>query len=267
MTNSQKALPVIKSLWIGDRLGRIEKLAYKSFVANGHTMELFVYDDVKNVPKGVVLRDANLILPREDIFEYKDKKSVVGFSDWFRYKMIYNEGGVWVDADMICLRPFSFANEVVFGRQEDGVVNNAVVGAPPGHSLFGFMAKQAASPNDFLPFDSFRVKRRKLKRRFLQGNKRGNVKWGEAGPLGLSQAVEHFNLGILALPVRAFYPIHPAHWEQVFDSTFFDVERFFPDSYGIHLWNEMMRRKPGFNKEGDFPKDSLIELLAEKYDL
>ncbi|MGO3241071.1 MAG: capsular polysaccharide synthesis protein [Sphingobacteriaceae bacterium] len=28
------------------------------------------------------------------------------FSDWFRIKLIHDEGGWWVDSDMLCINPF-----------------------------------------------------------------------------------------------------------------------------------------------------------------
>ena len=36
-------------------------------------------------------------------------------------------------------------------------------------------------------------------------------------------------------------------------------------SYGLHLWNEMSRRSPGFDKNGRFPPDSLFEQLCARY--
>ena len=36
-------------------------------------------------------------------------------------------------------------------------------------------------------------------------------------------------------------------------------------SYAIHLWNEMIRRKPGFDKDRTYPERSLIEELKRRY--
>ena len=59
----------IHGLWIGSNLSRLELLTLHSFVRFGHKFQLWVYDALATpVPAGVVLRDANEILPRSRIF-------------------------------------------------------------------------------------------------------------------------------------------------------------------------------------------------------
>ncbi len=258
---------IIKTLWIGPALSTIEQLCIKSFLAHGHRVELFVYDDVQSIPDGTIVRDGNDILSEEKIFMHRRKSSYAAFSDWFRYLMLYKEGGVWIDTDVICLKPFNFDTDFFVGLQvqDKAMVNGAVLGSKPGTELMQFAANQAENPNRFLPYDSSRVKRRKLRRRFLEGNQRGNIKWGEAGPEGLTKALQYFDLFHTALPFFYFYPIHPMNWKTVFDGSLVDVSRSFPDSYAIHLWNDMMRRDQSFSKDGPFPKNSLIEDLKRRY--
>ena len=66
-------------------------------------------------------------------------------------------------------------------------------------------------------------------------------------------------------PFTHFYPIHWDNWESIFDETFRHDDELFADTYALHFWNEMTRRRPGFDKNQDFPKDSLIEKLRRKY--
>ena len=113
---------IINGLWVGDKLSRIELLTLNSFIKNGHEFHLWVYDKLlTEVPEGVVLSDANSIVPREKIFRYKNKNqfghgkgSLGGFSDIFRYKLLYERGGWWVDMDVCCLKPFDFESPYVF---------------------------------------------------------------------------------------------------------------------------------------------------------
>ena len=51
-------LPVIHMFWHGAPLSRVERLCLASFVANGHPVHLYVYDEPAGVPAGVRLRDA-----------------------------------------------------------------------------------------------------------------------------------------------------------------------------------------------------------------
>jgi len=259
------SLWTIKALWIGDSLSVIEQLALASFVKHGHRVELFTYGDVKNIPPGVVVRNGNEVLDASNIFMYKKKPSYSGFANWFRYVMLFKEGGVWIDTDVVCLKPFTFDTDLFFGREQYNAINCAVVGAKPGLEIFNFLANQVDNPNKFLPYDTFKEKKRKVFRRYCQGNERGNVKWGETGPRGFSKALNHFGLYDRALPTTAFYPIHSSCWTDIFDETYPNVDSYFPDTYAIHLWNEMMRRREGFEKDKTYPENSLIEFLKKEY--
>lgn len=255
----------IKALWIGSSLSKIEQLSLASFVYHGHKTELFAYEDIQGVPSGVTLRDANQILPEAKIFKYKSRPSYACFANWFRYEMLYREGGIWVDTDVVCLKPFDMQFELLAGWEQLGKINNAVIGANAGDPLFEFLSAQCKEPNTPLPYDNRRDRRRKFLRRYFQGNQQGNLKWGETGPIGLTKAMQHFKRLEQVLPVTAFYPIHPTCWNTIFDTTYPSVDRYFPDSYAIHLWNEMIRRTPGYGKDKTYPTNSLIEVLKQKY--
>jgi len=105
---------IIQGLWIGPELSVMEQLSISSFLLNGHDYHLYVYDYVKNVPVGAVVRDANEILPASRIFQYKRSPSYAGFANFFRYKLLLERGGWWADTDTICVKPFDFPEEYVF---------------------------------------------------------------------------------------------------------------------------------------------------------
>ena len=106
-----KTDPIIQGLWIGAELSVMEQLSIASFLRNGHEYHLYTYAELANVPAGTVIRDANEILPAAAIFQYKDRPSYAGFSNFFRYKLLLERGGWWVDSDLVCLRPFDFTVE------------------------------------------------------------------------------------------------------------------------------------------------------------
>ena len=112
---------VVQSMWIGDKLSTMEQLAIKSFLDNGHKFHLYTYGEVKGIPKGTIVKDGNEILPESEIFYYTadpvHKGSVSSFSNWFRYKLLFDKGGWWVDTDNICLKPFNFSSEYVFSSE------------------------------------------------------------------------------------------------------------------------------------------------------
>lgn len=92
--------------WHGPELGPMRTACLASFVGMGHRYELYTYEPVK-VPKGVVIRDANTILPLEDVFyfdnPFTNKKDIGPFSDLFRFKLLMEKGGWWSDVDAFCL--------------------------------------------------------------------------------------------------------------------------------------------------------------------
>ncbi|MCF8323269.1 MAG: hypothetical protein K9I26_09045, partial [Flavobacterium sp.] len=105
-------LPIIQSLWIGDTLSLNEQLCITSFLFHGHEFHLYTYGTIKNVPDDTIIKDANRIIPSDKIFKYR-KGSYAGFADWFRYKLLFEKGGFWVDTDVICMKPFLFDSNII----------------------------------------------------------------------------------------------------------------------------------------------------------
>ncbi|WP_353572791.1 glycosyltransferase [Candidatus Albibeggiatoa sp. nov. BB20] len=125
-------LPIIQSLWIGDALSPMEQLCISSFLKNGHSFHLYTYDTVKNIPKDTIVMDANEIIPRNKIFKYKMYDSYAGFANMFRYKLLLEKGGYWVDSDIVCLQPFEQKQAYVLAsakRKKGGLkATNCVMG-------------------------------------------------------------------------------------------------------------------------------------------
>ncbi len=255
----------IQMFWHGATLSRLEQLCMASFLAHGHPVRLHVYEEPKGVPPGVQLIDASLTLPREYLFHHAESGSVAMFADWFRYQLLYEQGGIWADTDVACLKPLTYPQSELFARQDEHIINNAVLALPAGHELAAWMVACCREPNRVLPYDSVRTRRRKLKRRLLQGNRRANVAWGENGPQGFTQAARHLGYEDRALPYWHFYPVHYLNWRAVFDSSLRDNPGIIAASTTLHLWNEMTRRTPGFDKNARFPPDSLFERLCARY--
>lgn len=257
------ALPVIQSLWIGGALSLIEQLAISSFLKNNHEFHLYTYGEVKGIPEGTIVKDGHDILDRKNIFTYCNG-SYAGFADWFRWELLYKKGGFWVDTDMICLKQFDFDTDLVFGSESRQLVCPAVLGFPPKHELSEFIKNSCENPNNFLPYDRTKTKKKKLSRKLL-GKGREAMEWGETGgPEGFTKALDYFKLKELAKPFVFFYPIHFDNWHTIYDDTFEKGIHLFADTYAIHLWNEMSRRE-SFDKNATFHKDSLIEQLKRKY--
>ena len=118
---------IVHGLWIGNNLSPLEMLTIYSFINNGHIFYLWLYNPVENkLPERVICKDANTIIPENKIFRYKYKNqfghgkgSLGGFSDIFRYKLLYEYGGWWSDMDITCLKPLDFKEQFVFRTHHD----------------------------------------------------------------------------------------------------------------------------------------------------
>jgi hypothetical protein len=258
-------LPRIHMFWHGEGLSRVERLAMSSFLAHGHAVALHVYQEPRGVPGGVELLDASLVVPATLLFRHRETGSYAVFADWFRYCVLLQFGGIWADTDCVCLRPLRYPTAEIYAWEDDRKINNAVLGLPVGHELAAWMADCCARPNRFLPYDNWKTKWRKLRRRLRAGNGRDLVKWGETGPEGFTAAARYLGYAERALPSWHFYPIHYRDWRIVFESNQPGLAARLSGSTALHLWNEMMRREPGFDLNARFPTDSLFERLWAQY--
>ncbi len=147
---------IINGLWIGTRLSQVELLCIKSFVQNGHSFVLWAYNTLENeIPQGCMVRDAGEIIPREQVFTYKNKNqfghgkgSYAGFSDIFRYKLLYEHGGWWADMDITCLKPLDFEAPYVFRTHHDLKVVGNIMKCPPKSELMRRCYEQALTEVD-----------------------------------------------------------------------------------------------------------------------
>lgn len=241
MMTAMTANKVVQGLWVGAELSVMEQMAIASFLKNGHEYHLYVYQDVKHLPAGTVVKDASKVLPSSMIFEYRDFKSYSGFSNFFRYKLLLERGGWWVDTDMICLQPFDFAAAYVFSSEiSDGqeVINSGAIKTPTGSPAMAY-AWQVCQEKDI-----------------------ENLVWGETGPRLIGEAVRRCSLENFVQPPEVFCPIGYSDWDKVLEPV--EVWPFSKTTYTLHLWNEMWRRA-GLDKNQKYHPKCLYEELKKKY--
>jgi len=234
-------MTVIQGLWIGDEISAMEQLSIASFIANSHDYHLYTYEEVGNVPSGVVIRDAGEILPRSRAFQYSHHKTWSGFANFFRYKLLLDRGGWWADTDLVCLKPFDFDDEYVFssefslGRQ---MVNIGAIKVPPGSEIMAYAwdVCQTKDPEKLV--------------------------WGETGPALMQQAVEKFSIQRYVKSWQTFCPIGFRDWTKALDPDPPDVSA--SETYAVHLWHEMWRAA-NQDKNAHYHPDSLYEQLRLTY--
>jgi len=208
---------VVQSLWIGSDLSALERLSIQSFLRNGHKFVLFTYGDVGNVPEGTTVKDANKIIDLSDL-HYKDFPKLALFADFFRYKLLMERGGWWVDTDTVCLRPFDFESEYVFSSEDQKKgphINNGMIKVPAKSEIMRWCWEKCLEME--IP----------------------NMVWGSSGPSLMKTAIENFELENHVCSPQTFCPIPWWDVEKLPDP---DVALTIPrTAYAVHLWGNLWK--------------------------
>ena len=230
---------IIQSLWIGESLSAMEKLCMASFLQNGHSFHLYVYEEIRGVPEGVILLDANEIIPAERIFKYKDYNSYAGFSNLFRYKLLFEKGNYWVDTDVVSLSHFQSDEEHVFAGERLQQPNRmiaatSVIKAPEGSLVMEYCFRESDRQDP------------------------GSLKWGKTGPHLLTEAIAKFGMRRCVADPPVFCPINWWEWDQIINVQADAV--ILEQAQSVHLWNEMWRRND-IDKAGVFDQRCIFERI------
>ncbi|MCD7930759.1 MAG: hypothetical protein LUH15_04995 [Tannerellaceae bacterium] len=229
----------IQSLWVGTHLSSMEILCINSYLANGHEFHLYAYNEILNVPEGTIVKDASEIIPKKDMY-VDNFGGYVNLSNQFRFTMLYELGGWWVDMDTVCLKPFDFKEDFVFSSEVYGVrtrINNTYMKSNPGEKYL----------RDCLDFLSVR------------GHK--YIHWGELGITLLSRMIFRNQMGQYIQQPDCFCPVPFYHIDQLIDNSTYVLPE---TSYALHLWHNMWKTQQ-INKDAEFPENSLYEKLKSKY--
>jgi hypothetical protein len=233
------------SFWHGGEFPPHCWICLKSFIDHGHNLTLYCYRDL-GVPAGVQIRDAEEILPATSIFYYEKGPgtgSISAFSNVFRYKLLADRGGWWVDVDVLCMSDNLPEQDIAFGWESEQALGTAILKLPIGHSLSTQLFRSAM---DIV-------------------TKRGSeLEWGEIGPRLFLRLVSECGLLSLASPVSVFYPIEwtEAHLMLLPEQCDALLERTTKSSF-LHLWNEVFRRG-NFNLSKP-PAGSFLSSIFARY--
>ncbi|MEL7214386.1 MAG: hypothetical protein AAGJ96_00445 [Pseudomonadota bacterium] len=233
----------LATLWVYGHLSALERMCLRSMLAQGHQVTLYTYDDVAGVPDGVVQRDANEIL---SLGPYEPDMLLPGatIADIFRLTLMQKTDEVWMDSDMLLLRPLATEETHIYGRIVSGRVNNAVMALPqdspvPGDILAAFYTqREQFAPNPLAPlcfadFEAFRA-------RVVEGTARR----GDYGPRLFGKALRRDRKLGRAVGPEVFSPIDFNECEALVLKGAGPVVRgrIGPETIGVHLWAHELRK-------------------------
>ncbi len=260
----------VGTLWIGGALSWMEQLCLKSFVDQGQKITLFSYEDIPNVPAGVIRRDGREVLQTETFIKYEKKDSYALFADQFRLHMIHqNPGMIWVDTDVYCHRPMDYDSDYVMAFELPGKqrVNNAVLGLPADSALLKAMLDFTADPFAIPPFlsaaqiNSYRAAAAKG-----EPVHASQQPWGVWGPLMITHFVHALGLAREVLPLEAFYPVTFPDRLTFARRASLAAAKITAQTTALHLWASN-KRELGLRHNGLAPKGSYLEALLIKHGL
>lgn len=119
--------PIVHQIWLGaDPLPEEFRLYGQSWVRHNPGWELRLWTE-ETVPDDLTRREV-----------YERLRQPAERSDILRLELLQRHGGIYIDTDFECLRPFgAMLDGVDFfcGYLKPDRVNNAIIGAAPGHPI------------------------------------------------------------------------------------------------------------------------------------
>lgn len=229
----------LNTLWIGEELHPIHQLCLLSAIRQGHAVRLFCYGPVRGVPAEVEVVSAEEVLPRTTMFVHAKTGSPAPFADRFRLKLIEKGFGVWIDTDMLFVRPLSIAAEHIFGWENDRLVGNAILCFDKKCAAFKMLV-DAIDDDYFIPpwfASSSRFYYSSMK---ILGAPRHvrHMPYGTTGPDLLTWWIGANALQKQVLPREVFYALPYERKFEVFSGTsnFLSLQSLPRETVAIHLW-------------------------------
>jgi hypothetical protein len=233
------------SFYIGSGLPPYLQACLSSWSDYGHSLDLYTYDEKAPIPRGVSWRDANEIVPSDQIFVYRKGAigSVAAFSNLFRYELTRQRHVTWVDTDVLCLASNWPKRDYYLGweNEEHTLCNGAVFGAPQASEFVALLIQKCQSID------------------------RSSTGHGELGPLLLTSTLETLGLEGVPAPSHEFYPLRKSEVRYFFDpARKSEVDDRVSKSYCVHFFDEMLARCrfPTFLRP---PKGSYIEAILARH--
>src|SRR5258707_7624557 len=135
--------PDVVTFWHGP-LDRLRQLCLKSQVAAGHKVTVYSFDPLAGLPDGVGNAEAEAILPHTFAERLRPPQrdgswrdwTILQFSDFFRMRLMAEKAGLWLDADVLLLKPVEIdPAKPYFAWERPRQLGNSVLYLPPDDGI------------------------------------------------------------------------------------------------------------------------------------
>jgi hypothetical protein len=235
--------PDVVTFWHGP-LDRLRTTCLKSQIAAGHRVTVYSFEPLAGLPDGVGNAEAEAILshafaerlrPTAPDGVWRDW-TTLQFSDFFRMRLMAQGAGLWLDADVLLLKPVEIdPTKPYFAWERPRQLGNSVLFLPPGDPIVA--AFTALMQQDELTPDWLALRHRLTfaLRKLRGGSKRlSDIRVAIYGPAALTALARRTGELRHALPKKSFYAVH-ADPKLFFERSDFSTLVSDPGVIGLHI--------------------------------
>ncbi len=235
--------PDIVTFWHGP-LDALRQTCLRSQVAAGHKVTVYSFDTVAGLPEGVGNAEAEAILPHAFSEKLRPAQpdgswrdwTVLQFSDFFRMRLMAQSAGLWLDADVLLLKPVEIdPARPFFAWERPRQLGNSVLYLPPGDPIV--TAFENLMKQDELTPDWLALRHRltfALRRLRGRSNRLSDIRVAIYGPAAITALARRTGEARYALPKKSFYAVH-AEPKRFFEPSDFSALIGDPDIFGLHI--------------------------------
>ncbi|MGY3032529.1 hypothetical protein ACVIIV_001699 [Bradyrhizobium sp. USDA 4354] len=236
-------LPEIVTFWHGP-MDALRQTCLRSQLAAGHQVTVYSFDPIPGLPAGIANAEAEAILPHAFSERLRPPQpdgswrdwTTLQFSDFFRMKLMAKNLGLWLDADVLLLKPVEIdPAKPYFAWERPRQLGNSVLYLPAEHGIVAafeeLMEQEELTPN----WLSLRHRITFMVRRLRGGSNRlSDIRVAIYGPAALTALARRTGELQNALPKQSFYAVHAE------PKLFFDPSSYLglvtdPEIIGLHI--------------------------------
>lgn len=234
--------PDIVTFWHGP-LDALRRLCLRSQVAAGHKVTVYSFEPLARLPDGVGNAEAEAILPHTFAERLRPTGpdgvwrdwTTLQFSDFFRMRLMAENAGLWLDADVLLKKPVEIdPAKPFFAWERPGQLGNSVLYLPPNDPIvaaFASLMRQDELTPDWLALQHrliFAV------RKWRGSNRVSDLRVSIFGPAALTALARRAGELNFALPKKSFYAVH-AEPKLFFEPRDFSSLIGDPEIIGFHI--------------------------------
>ena len=235
--------PDVVTFWHGP-LDALRLTCLRSQVAAGHKVTVYSFGPLAGLPDGVGNAEAEAILPHSFSERLRPPQpdgswrdwTILQFSDFFRMRLMAESSGLWLDADVLLLKPVEIdSTKPYFAWERPRQLGNSVLYLPSDDPIvlaFENLMEQEELTPDWL---SLRHRLTFALRQLRGKSKRlSDIRVAIFGPAALTALARRSNELQYALPKQSFYAVHadPRHF---FEQADFSALLADPQIIGLHI--------------------------------